>query len=175
MMDLTELTLEYEKQKVYSFLSTTWSIIADIDINSEAIRCCGSVRFTIWGVWRALFKRHYWGTCKYSGSKINNRNEIRNGDRYLDEEEKGELEIEDNTSPLIAQKNEITNQDFLYFIATNCPWLSYDFHGTPLSKINDGQNDILYLSAANGGTCRLARTLIEGEEGNYFAEDGAVR
>jgi len=73
MMDLTELTCEYEKQKIYSFLSITWSIIADIDINSEAIRCCGSTRFTVWGVWRTVFKRHYWGTCKYKGSKINNR------------------------------------------------------------------------------------------------------
>ena len=76
-MDLTELTMEYEKEKIYSFLSTAWSIIADIDINSEACRCCGSARFTIWGVWRALFKRHYWGTCRYRGSRINNRNEVK--------------------------------------------------------------------------------------------------
>jgi len=63
----------------------------------------------------------------------------------------------------------------LYFVANTCPWISYEFHATPLSKINDGQNDILYLTAANGGTCRLGRILIVGEEGNYFAEDGAVR
>ena len=31
------------------------------------------------------------------------------------------------------------------------------------------------LSFANGGTCRLMRTMIDMEEGNYFNEDGTIR
>ena len=73
-MDLTELDCEYEKRPIYSFLSVAWSIFADIDINSEAIRCCGSTRFTVWSIWRTLFKRHYPGSLKYRGKKITNRN-----------------------------------------------------------------------------------------------------
>lgn len=88
-MDLTELDCEYEQKKVYSFLSVAWSIIADVDINSEAIRCCGSTRFTVWGVWRCLFKRHYPGSLKYRGKKINNRNQVKQKDS--DDEEKGEI------------------------------------------------------------------------------------
>ena len=74
LMDMTELNCEYERNKIYSFLSTQWAIIADIDINSEAIRCCGATRFTVWGVWRTLFKRHYRGSFKYRGKEITHRN-----------------------------------------------------------------------------------------------------
>lgn len=48
-MDLTEIEAEYQKDKIYSFLSTFWGVLADCDINSEVIRCVGSARFTIWG------------------------------------------------------------------------------------------------------------------------------
>ena len=69
-VDLTEYTLEYEPaKKVYSFLSLAWSIVADIDINSEAIRCCGPTRFTVWGVWRCIFMRNYWGSLRYLGEE----------------------------------------------------------------------------------------------------------
>ena len=76
-MDLTEYTLEYEPQKkVYSFLSLAWAIIADIDINSEAVRCCGPTRFTIWGVWRTIFMRQYFGSLRYIGDCNNSRRVI---------------------------------------------------------------------------------------------------
>jgi DNA-binding MltR family transcriptional regulator len=50
-MDLTEIEGEYEKEKIYSFLSTAWAVIADCDINSEVIRVfckrnyAGSINF----------------------------------------------------------------------------------------------------------------------------------
>ena len=43
------------------FLSMTWAIIADIDINSEVIRYLGPVRLTIWGAYRTLFVKSYEG------------------------------------------------------------------------------------------------------------------
>ena len=71
-MDLTELSFEYEpSKKVYSFLSFAWSIFADIDLGSEAIRCCGPSRFTVWGVWRTLFMRNYYGSLRYIGERSN--------------------------------------------------------------------------------------------------------
>ena len=169
-MDITELTMEYEKNKVYSFLAVAWSIIADCDINSEAIRCIGSARFTIWGVWRTLFKRHYQGSLRFRGKHIRNRNEV-----DTNEEAKGQAMIDSTNEPLITEKTEVNNQDFMYFVAQNTPWLGDKFHTHPLSKINDGQNDIVYLTFANGGTCRLARTLIDQDNGEWFLEDGTVR
>lgn len=66
-MDLTEIEAEYQKEKIYSFLSTFWGILADCDINSEVIRWAGSARFTIWGVYRVLCTRTYRGSLFYTG------------------------------------------------------------------------------------------------------------
>ena len=66
-VDLTEISLEYQQAKVYSILSVSWAIFADIDINSEVFRCCGPARFTVWGVWRTLFMRQYFGSLRYFG------------------------------------------------------------------------------------------------------------
>jgi sphingosine kinase len=66
-MDLTEIECEYQKDKVYSFLSTFWGILADCDINSEVLRCIGSARFTVWGVYRVLCLKTYLGSLNYTG------------------------------------------------------------------------------------------------------------
>lgn len=76
-MDLTEITGEWEKKKIFSFLSTAWAVIADCDINSEVIRCIGEARFTVWGVWRCLFTRTYNGTLDYNGFQLKNKNEYK--------------------------------------------------------------------------------------------------
>jgi diacylglycerol kinase family enzyme len=73
-MDLTELTLEYEpERRIFSFLSVAWAIVADCDINSEVLRCMGSPRFTVWGIWRCLSVIRYTGTVQFEGDIINNR------------------------------------------------------------------------------------------------------
>ena len=60
-MDLTEIEAEYEKQKIYSFLSTFWGVVADCDINSEGLRWMGTARFTVWGVYRIICPLNYLG------------------------------------------------------------------------------------------------------------------
>ena len=70
-VDLTEFTLEYEPQKkIFSFLSFAWSVFADIDIGSEAIRCCGPTRFTVWGAYRTFFIRDHFGSLRYIGQNV---------------------------------------------------------------------------------------------------------
>jgi sphingosine kinase len=66
-MDLTEIEAEYEKQKIYSFLSTFWGVIADCDINSEVLRWMGTARFTIWGIYRVICPVNYLGSITYTG------------------------------------------------------------------------------------------------------------
>ena len=49
----------------WSVLSLSWGIIADVDIESEQIRSCGSVRMTLWGLLRIATMRRYAGTLHY--------------------------------------------------------------------------------------------------------------
>jgi len=74
-MDLTEIEAEYEKDKIYSMLSTAWAVIADIDINSETIRWMGFARMTLWGIFRVVFKKLYRGHLWYRGMKVKSKQE----------------------------------------------------------------------------------------------------
>lgn len=44
------------RERIYSFLSITWGIIADVDIESEKYRSLGNARFTVGAVSRILGK-----------------------------------------------------------------------------------------------------------------------
>lgn len=75
-MDLTEIEAEYHKEKIYSFLSVFWGVLADCDINSEVIRCVGSARFTIWGVYRVFCIKRYTGSIYYTGQKLKSKQDM---------------------------------------------------------------------------------------------------
>ena len=49
----------------YSFLTFSWGMIADIDIESEVIRFVGNIRMDIWGVWKVLQFRTYKAKFSY--------------------------------------------------------------------------------------------------------------
>jgi sphingosine kinase len=56
---------ETKSASYLSFLTFSWAIIADIDIESEAIRFVGYLRMDLWGAWRTLFLRKYRARFSY--------------------------------------------------------------------------------------------------------------
>lgn len=53
LADLVQVKLR-QSHTVWSFLSIGWGLLADIDIDSEWLRCLGEFRFTIYGVLRSF-------------------------------------------------------------------------------------------------------------------------
>lgn len=54
------------KQKVfYSFLSFGWGLMADVDIQSERLRCIGEPRFALWSIYRSFALKTYGGRLSY--------------------------------------------------------------------------------------------------------------
>ena len=51
---------------MYSFLSLEWAALADIDINSEFLRCLGGFRFEVYTVYRVINMVRYPGKLTYS-------------------------------------------------------------------------------------------------------------
>ena len=72
-------------------------------------------------------------------------------------------------------KKQMQNEDFVHFIACNTPFVASDFEMCPLSQINDGQNDIVFMTFENGSTIKLARYLLDMEKGDIFNQDGSIR
>jgi sphingosine kinase len=53
-IDLTELELEYEKERKFMVLSFTWAIICACDLQSEFMRFLGEIRYTLMGIIRVV-------------------------------------------------------------------------------------------------------------------------
>lgn len=63
--NLWRVELEKHPEPIYSFLSIEWAFLADIDINSEFLRCLGGLRFEVYSVWRCIAMRRYPGKISY--------------------------------------------------------------------------------------------------------------
>lgn len=64
---ISEIVIDGE-HKYLSMLTFAWGIIAEIDIESELLRCLGSTRYDIWGVLRTATLRRYPAKLTYSQS-----------------------------------------------------------------------------------------------------------
>jgi sphingosine kinase len=51
--------------RAYQFLSTSWAIVSDLDIESERLRWMGNLRFDVYGVMRAVALRKYRGKLHF--------------------------------------------------------------------------------------------------------------
>lgn len=62
-MDLSRY--ETTSAEYLSFLTFSWAIVADVDIESEALRWMGWLRMEVYTVWRVLNLRKYQGKLTY--------------------------------------------------------------------------------------------------------------
>ena len=157
-IDIQEYELLTEKnvsKKVYSFLSLTWGIIADIDLESEFIRCLGGdVRFTIYGAIRWLWLREIYGSLMILKENSNvNLNNIPSIKENLSDE-------------FILNNLEVFNDKFNFFLANNTKFISENNYTSPLSELDDGKNDILFLRNEDSGKYLLFKELL------FYLTDG---
>jgi len=149
------LTEQNVSKKIYSFLSLTWGIIADIDLESECLRCLGGeARFTIMGAIRWLWLREIYGNLMILKEDSNvNVNDIPSIKENLSEE-------------FISNNMEVFNDKFNLFLANNTKFISENNYTNPLSELDDGKNDILFLKNSDSGKYLLFKELV------YYLDDG---
>ena len=149
------LTEQNVSKKIYSFLSLTWGIIADIDLESECLRCLGGeARFTIMGVIRWLWLREIYGNLMILKEDSNvNINDIPSIKENLSDE-------------FISNNMEVFNDKFNLFLANNTKFISENNYTNPLSELDDGKNDILFLKNSDSGKFLLFKELV------YYLDDG---
>ena len=70
-------SMQNDKRKLFAFLSLTWGIIADIDIESERFRMLGNARFTVGAVTRIIALRLYGGRLSYLPIPDEERTELK--------------------------------------------------------------------------------------------------
>eukprot|EP00339_Tiarina_fusa_P001142 CAMPEP_0117008042 /NCGR_PEP_ID=MMETSP0472-20121206/7704_1 /TAXON_ID=693140 ORGANISM="Tiarina fusus, Strain LIS" /NCGR_SAMPLE_ID=MMETSP0472 /ASSEMBLY_ACC=CAM_ASM_000603 /LENGTH=562 /DNA_ID=CAMNT_0004709979 /DNA_START=17 /DNA_END=1705 /DNA_ORIENTATION=- len=142
-----DISRYYTQNSQYiSFLTYSYGIIADIDIESEAIRFLGSLRMDVWGVWRVLNLRTYRARFSYVPAGKH-------------------AELPPLGKPLSADW--VTEEDdFIMFWASHVTHAAEKtFHSLP-SKPTDGVFTILIVRK-NVSRLRLALILLALETGGH--------
>jgi len=74
-MDILKLTSDDRTDPIYSFLSVSWCMLADIDIESEKIRWMGNTRFYVWAMLRVMKLRRYRAVLSYLGEDVTHKDQ----------------------------------------------------------------------------------------------------
>jgi sphingosine kinase len=157
MTSWVDLSRYETKSKSYtSFLTFSWAMIADIDIESECIRWAGFIRMDIWGVVRVLFLRKY--RAKFS---------------YLPPtKDKKATVMPALTESLPSSQGWITCEDeFIIFWASLVSHAGEQMFHAPPCKLNDGMFNIMIVRG-NVSRLRLALILLSMEHGGHFGMRG---
>ena len=121
---------ETKSNSYTSFLTFSWAMIADIDIESECIRWAGFLRMDIWGVVRLLFLRKYRAKFSYFPAHAEKKN----------------ISVPPLSEP-IPDSNEWIKceDDFIIFWASQMTHAGEQMFNAPSCRINDGAFHIMIV------------------------------
>eukprot|EP00475_Leptophrys_vorax_P000219 TRINITY_DN10131_c0_g1_i2.p1 TRINITY_DN10131_c0_g1~~TRINITY_DN10131_c0_g1_i2.p1 ORF type:complete len:640 (+),score=187.42 TRINITY_DN10131_c0_g1_i2:655-2574(+) len=144
--------------KCYSFLSTSWGAIPDIDFQSETHRWMGEFRFTYTALQKIAKKKEY--QCKLAFAPL------------AEEDEK--LEDRDvkwnGVSFDIPENWTVVNGNTQVMIGCNVNMISSDFKAAPFAKINDGLIHLLYAQGLN--RAEMVKLFLLLENGEHVGKPG---
>lgn len=195
-MDLFSCT--NTKGTVYGFLSVTWGLLSDVDIESEKYRYLGVLRFTLVGIQRILSLRHYNGTLYYipsdpSASPYNETGVEQNQNptnilrpRDSPRSPSGELELnvrEEGYGPKCTipplheecgDEWKVVEDEFILVGLQSISHLGSGMHSAPGVHINDGFLDIQFVK--RGTNKKTMLDLLEAfETGKHLEYDDVTR
>ena len=133
-------------QTFYSFLSLSWAIVADIDIESEAYRCCGPARFEVSTVQRILCMRRYYGRLSYLPADAAPEDAGAESTPATPAGLKRLLPAADAAVPAGWVEEE---GETVLFWACNTAWASFESAQTPEAQLSDGCWHLLTISGDN--------------------------
>lgn len=196
-MDLFSCT--NSKGTVYGFLSVTWGLLSDVDIESEKYRYLGVLRFTLVGIQRILSLRHYNGTLYYIPSDpsttvcsetgveqnqnpakniVHTRKGLRSPARELELNVKEEGYGPRCTIPPLHEECgdewKVIEDEYILVGLQSISHLGSGMHSAPGVHINDGFLDIQYVK--RGTTKKTMLDLLDAfETGKHLEYDDVTR
>lgn len=158
-------TYQTRNHSYTSFLTFTWAMVADIDIESEQIHWMGETRFDVWAVLRILFLRTYKAKLSYlppNASSSKNDNSIQSPKNL--------------TLPALSDpvpENWITMEDdFILLWASQVTHASMTNIPSPESTFDDGLFRI-FIVRGHVTRLQLIRMLLSLESGGHRHLPGA--
>ena len=154
-MDLANYTTQSADH--LSFLTFSWAIIADIDMESECIRYFGSLRFDLWAVWRVIALRKYRARFSYLPATSQNI-------------KAAIIDMPVLNDP-VPQNWVSSEDDFYLFWASQVTHAAEKVHHAPPCKLHDGVFHIIIVRN-HVSRYQMARILLALETGAHVSLDG---
>jgi len=170
-MDVASIIQPKTRRRLYSFLSVTYGLVANLDIGTEHLRWMGGNRF-IWGAIQeilsqktypvkiSLVKQGTAGTVQGQGHKAPPLDILSS---LLDSD--GNVKGVD--SDIDVMWDEEIDGTVQLFTLSNMPWLDMNFNLHPNARLDQGTFNFLY-SLGQQGMSKSFRLLTEAESGNHM-------
>lgn len=128
----------HNHQISYSFLSISWGLISDVDIESDHLRFLGTLKTDIYALFKVLTLNSYQGKI-FLLNPINKKS-LKSDDL---------LNITTNYSQLYNLSSEnwqkMITEDFILLWVINPRWAAYNLKTAPDAEISDGKIDVLIV------------------------------
>ncbi|KAI8817576.1 ATP-NAD kinase-like domain-containing protein [Fimicolochytrium jonesii] len=159
----------------YSHLQLMWTLLADVDFESEAYRWLGAERMTVAAVIRLIRMRTYHGKLyllpsdkAHGAGPSRSSSPTPKGNSPSSPATYGPQRIYTADPKAHLSWPTIIDSSFNYFVATNLPWISDDFIVTPHARIADG--DIHVVWSEKMSFRDALRPLLDQGTGAYIAQ-----
>ncbi|GAX29409.1 sphingosine kinase [Fistulifera solaris] len=149
----TDISTYTTRKNTYtSFLTFAWGNIADIDIDSECIRCLGESRFDVWGAWCILRMRHYRGRFSYTNDP--------------------KPVLPSSLNDPVPESWTVMEDDFILFWASHVSHAATGSMNSPHSRLQDGVIRVFILRKPMS-RFRATRVLLGLDTGKHIEVEGA--
>ena len=125
-------TVKQNNTEYYSFLSLSWGLISDVDIESEKLKFLGALRFDVYALMLLSLLRTYKGRFSFIPHP--------------------DFELPSDKTILNRGEWFVIEDDFIFLWGMNTAWAAHDMNVTPYAQLNDGAMDVLVMRK---GTSRL--------------------
>ncbi|KAI8591355.1 ATP-NAD kinase-like domain-containing protein [Geranomyces variabilis] len=150
---------------VYSHLAVMWTLLADLDFESERYRWMGGERMTVAAIIRLIRLRTYRGKLYLLPTSQADAYDESATPRTPGGQHGPARRFTASPTAHLAWPRKL-DTTFNYFVATNLPWVSDQFMAAPASRLADGT---LHVVWSEGMTLVQAlASLIDQGSGNYL-------
>ena len=112
-------------RRYYSFLSLSWGLVSDIDIESEKLKLLGALRFDIYALLLLIPLRTYKGRFSFIPHP--------------------DCKIDSSRAMMSQGEWQVIEDEFIFLWGMNTAWAAHDMNVTPHAQINDGAIDVLIM------------------------------
>jgi len=158
-MDLS--SYQTRTKQYISFLTYSWALIADIDIESECLRFAGVLRHDIWALWRVINLKRYRGRLSYLPPPSS----------YKDDDVEKVGVSQDDLAPLnepVPSSWTTIEEDFILFWACQQTHGAWNVHNSPDSELQDGIFRI-FIIREPCSRLELAKILLSFENASHVS------